>query len=86
MAGICGMILMAGCAGGDGKVYETTYTDGMVTGTAVMKEKKNGGWQTVSGDPVVAVNNGITTEDQLPYGGGNSGLREAQDEAAPIGF
>lgn len=85
MAGICGIILAAGCASG-GKVYETTYTDGMVTGTAVMKEKKDGGYQTISGDPVVAVDNGLTTEDQLPYGGGNSGLREAEDEAAPVGF
>jgi len=86
MAGLFCLLLASGCASGNGKVYESVYTDGMYDGTAVLKGKKNGGYETLSGDPVIAVDNGLTTDDQLPYGDSQSGIRTMEDEAAPTGF
>ena len=83
--GLLGLILLIGCAGKNGDITETVYNGGQVT-QAVVKENKNNMYTTVSGDPVEAINGGLTTEDQLPYGGGQAGMRTVDDEVAPIGF
>lgn len=75
---------LAGCSsGGDannGIVTETTYVGGLATSQAVVQETPTG-YRTVSGDPVVVVNGEVEPESLLPYGGGEQGIREAEDES-----
>ena len=80
----CGMaaLLTAACSsGGGGDIQEATYVDGMETDSAVVQATPNGGYRTVSGDPMVVANGDIEPESMLPYGGGNEGIRQMEDEA-----
>jgi hypothetical protein len=72
-------IFLVGCSANP-TVEEATYQDGLLTGTAVVQGEPNGGWQTIHGDPVIAVNGGIANESALPYGGGDEGIRLMEDE------
>jgi hypothetical protein len=46
-----------------------------------MQETPNGGYRTVVGNPVIVVNGSVEPESLLPYGGGEEGLRQAEDES-----
>jgi len=74
-------LLLAGCgSNGTGTVEEGTYFDGIETSSAVVQETPNGGYRTISGNPVVIVNGEVEPESMLPYGGGDEGIRQAEDE------
>jgi hypothetical protein len=78
--------LLAACGTGasrasDGPVYEQEYQGGLPVDGAVEQETPNGGYRTVVGNPVVIVNGGVEPESLLPYGGGEEGLRQAEDES-----
>jgi hypothetical protein len=74
--------LLAACNSGssNGIVEEATYAGGLQTSSAVVQETPNGGYRTISGNPVVVVNGEIEPESMLPYGGGEEGIRQAEDE------
>jgi hypothetical protein len=79
-------LLLAACASGgssgsEGPVYEQTYAGDLPDGGAIEQETPNGGYRTVVGDPVVIVNGDVEPESLLPYGGGEEGLRQAEDES-----
>ncbi len=78
---LCGMgaLMLWGCSS-NGTIEEATYTDGMETNSAVVQETPNGGYRTISGDPEIVVNGDIEPESMLPYGGGDEGIRQAEDE------
>lgn len=64
-----------------GIVHEATYFDGMKTSSAVVQETPNGGYRTISGDPIVVVDGEVEPESMLPYGGSEQGIRQAEDES-----
>ena len=79
-------LLLSSCGGpgagsGDGTVYEQTYAGDLPDGGAVLQETPNGGYRTVVGNPVVIVNGQAEPASLLPYGGGEEGLRQAEDES-----
>jgi hypothetical protein len=79
-------LLLAACGSGgssatDGPVYEQTYAGDLPDGGAIEQETPNGGYRTVVGDPVVILNGDVEPESLLPYGGGEEGLRQAEDES-----
>ncbi|MCE0521586.1 MAG: hypothetical protein LV480_01590 [Methylacidiphilales bacterium] len=71
---------LVGCSSGT-PIQEVNYVGGMETSSAVVVATPNGGYQTISGDPDVAIDGGIEQESMLPYGGGDQGIRQAEDEA-----
>lgn len=73
------LVVLSGCAGNQ-TVRETTYTDGLPTGSATVVSTKGGGWQTQSGDAVLDTPDGLMQESQMPYGGGAAGIRAMEDE------
>ncbi len=73
-------LALAGCSSG-GTVQETTYLGDMETSSAVVQETPDGGYRTISGNPVVVVNDEVEPENMLPYGGGEEGIRQAEDES-----
>lgn len=75
----------AGCAS-DQVVEETTTVGGMPVSQATARQDKDGKWQTESGDAAVAVEGRMARESELPYGGGEAGIREAVDSAPPENF
>ncbi len=75
-------LLLAGCSSNT-PIEEGTYVGGMETQSAVVEPNGNGGYRTISGDPYVAVDGGLEQESMLPYGGGDQGIRQAEDEATP---
>jgi hypothetical protein len=75
----------AGCAS-DQVVEETTTAGGMTASQATVQQGKDGQWQTKSGDAAVAVEGQMARESELPYGGGDAGVREAVDSAPPENF
>ena len=79
---LCGTmsLLILGCSS-NGTVQESTYVDGMETSSAVVQETADGGYRTISGNPIVVVNDDIEPENMLPYGGGEEGIRQAEDES-----
>jgi hypothetical protein len=78
--GIGALLLLWGCAS-NGVVHETIYTDGFQTDTATVQAAPNGGYQTLQGDPVVVARDDVELESDLPYGGGEEGIRRAEDDA-----
>jgi hypothetical protein len=79
-------LLLAACGSGgsgtaEGPVYEQTYAGDLPTGGAIEQETPNGGYRTVVGNPVVILNGDVEPESLLPYGGGEEGLRQAEDES-----
>lgn len=74
------VLLLQGCSS-NGTVQEATYFDGMQTSSAVVQETPNGGYRTISGNPIVVVNDDVEPESLLPYGGGDEGIRQAEDES-----
>ena len=74
------VLLLQGCSS-NGTVQEATYFDGMQTSSAVVQETPNGGYRTISGNPIVVVNADVEPESLLPYGGGDEGIRQAEDES-----
>jgi len=79
---LCGTmaLLIVGCSS-NGVVQESTYLDGMETSSAVVQETADGGYRTISGNPIVVVNDDVEPENMLPYGGGEEGIRQAEDES-----
>jgi len=69
----------AGCSS-DTPIEESEYAGGLPTDTAVVEPVPGGGYKTLSGDPLVGVNDGIEQESMLPYGGGDQGIRTMEDE------
>ncbi len=83
--GLCGLaLLLAACSSGGnsggGVVQESTYLGDMQTSSTVVQETPNG-YRTISGDPVTVVNGEVEPESMLPYGGGEQGIRQAEDES-----
>jgi len=72
-------LLISGCSS-DTPIQEATYTDGFQTQSAEVEAVPGGGYRTVSGDPLVAVNGDIEQTSMLPYGGGDEGIRTMEDE------
>jgi hypothetical protein len=72
-------ISMAGCSSGT-PIEEGEYVGGMPVDTATVEAVPGGGYQTLSGDPLIAANDGIEQESMLPYGGGDQGIRQMEDE------
>ena len=79
LLGGAGALLLWGCSTSQ-DIQEVTYVDGLPTSTAVVRATPNG-YQTISGDPVVAVNGDLESESMLPYGGGEQGIRRMEDES-----
>jgi len=77
--GALGALLLWGCSS-NGTVEEANYVGGMETSSAVVQETPNGGYRTISGDPDIIANGQIEQESMLPYGGGDEGIRQAEDE------
>jgi hypothetical protein len=75
--------LLAACGGGSGSgtVVEQEYAGDLPVDGAIEQETPNGGYRTIAGNPVVIVNGGVEPESLLPYGGGEEGLRQAEDES-----
>ena len=73
-------LLVVGCSS-NGVVQEETYQDGFETSSAVVQETAGGGYRTISGNPIVVVNDDVEPESMLPYGGGDEGIRQAEDES-----
>ncbi len=75
--------LLAACSSGGsgGTVVEQEYVGDLPVDSAVLQETPNGGYRTIAGDPVIVVNGGVEPESMLPYGGGEEGLRQAEDES-----
>jgi hypothetical protein len=69
----------AGCSSGT-PIEEGEYVGGMPVDTAVVEPVPGGGYRTISGDPLVAMNGNIEQTSMLPYGGGDEGIRQAEDE------
>jgi hypothetical protein len=79
-----GAFLLAACGastGADQPVVEQEYEGGLPVDGAIEQETPNGGYRTVVGNPVVIVNGGVEPDNLLPYGGGEEGLRQAEDES-----
>jgi hypothetical protein len=72
-------LIATACSSGT-PIEEGEYVGGMPVDTAVVEPTPGGGYKTVYGDPLVAVNNGIEQESMLPYGGGDQGIRLMEDE------
>ena len=70
---------IAGCSSGT-PIEEGEYVGDMPVNTAVVEPEPGGGYKTISGDPYIAVNGGIEQESMLPYGGGDEGIRQMEDE------
>lgn len=82
LLGVGAMFLLTSCGGASsGTVYEQEDVGGLPVDGAVLQETPNGGYRTVVGNPVVVVNGGIEPESMLPYGGGEEGIRQAEDES-----
>lgn len=76
------VLFLAGCSNGT-QIQEVNYVGGMETSSAVVQANSNGGYTTVSGDPDIAVADaGMEQESMLPYGGGDQGIRLAEDESS----
>jgi hypothetical protein len=73
-------LLVVGCSS-NGVVQETTYLGGMETSSALVQGTADGGYRTISGNPIVVVNDEVEPENMLPYGGGEEGIRQAEDES-----
>ncbi len=72
-------LLLAGCSNGT-DVYESEGMYGMPpTDTAVVQATPTG-YRTVSGDPLIVYHDDLEPESMLPYGGGDEGIRQAEDE------
>ena len=69
----------AGCSSGT-PIEEGEYVGGMPVDGAVVEPVPGGGYKTISGDPLIAVNGNIEQTSMLPYGGGDEGIRQAEDE------
>jgi len=78
---LCGMVAFsfAGCSSGT-PIEENEYVGGMPTDSAVVEPVPGGGYKTISGDPLIAVNGDVEQESMLPYGGGDQGIRTMEDE------
>jgi len=77
----CGIIAFSFTACSSGTpIEESEYVGGMPTDSAVVEATPGGGYRTLSGDPLVAVNGNIEQTSMLPYGGGDEGIRMAEDE------
>jgi hypothetical protein len=72
-------LLFTSCSSGT-PIEEGTYVGGLQTQQAVVEAEPGGGYKTISGDPLIAMNGYIEPESMLPYGGGDSGIRQAEDE------
>jgi hypothetical protein len=72
-------LLITGCSSNT-PIYEGEYVGGMPVDTAVVEPTPGGGYRTISGDPLVAVNGDIEQTSMLPYGGGDEGIRTMEDE------
>jgi hypothetical protein len=81
VAGVAGLIV--GCSSG-GTIQEATYVGDMQTSSAVVQATPGGGYRTISGNPIVVVNDQVEPENMLPYGGGEEGIRQAEDEGTPF--
>ena len=73
-------LLIFGCSS-NGVIQESTYVDGMQSSSAVVQATPDGGYRTISGNPIVVVNDQVEPENMLPYGGGEEGIRQAEDES-----
>ena len=71
---------LAGCSSST-PIEEGQYVGDMPVNTAVVEPTSNGGYRTISGDPLIAVDGGVEQESMLPYGGGEQGIRQAEDES-----
>jgi len=80
---IVSAFLLAACSSGgsSGTVVEQEYVGDLPVDSAVLQETPNGGYRTISGNPVVVVSGDIEPESMLPYGGGEEGIRQAEDES-----
>ena len=80
---IVAAFLLAACSSGasNGTVVEQEYVGDLPVDGAVLQETPNGGYRTVAGNPVIVVNGNVEPESMLPYGGGEEGLRQAEDES-----
>jgi hypothetical protein len=72
-------LLITGCSSNT-PIYEGEYVGGMPVDTAVVEPVPGGGYRTISGDPLIAMNNNIEQTSMLPYGGGDQGIRTVEDE------
>jgi hypothetical protein len=83
LLGLAAMFFLTSCGAGgsNGTVVEQEYAGGLPVDGAVLQETPNGGYRTVVGDPVVVVNGDVEPESLLPYGGGEEGIRQAEDES-----
>ncbi len=80
---IVAAFLLAACSSGgsSGTVVEQEYVGDLPVDGAVLQETPNGGYRTVAGNPVVVVSGDVEPESMLPYGGGEEGIRQAEDES-----
>jgi hypothetical protein len=80
---IVAAFLLAACSSGasNGTVVEQEYVGDLPVDGAIMQETPNGGYRTVAGSPVIVVNGVVEPESLLPYGGGEEGIRQAEDES-----
>ncbi len=73
---------LAGCSSST-PIEEGSYVGDTPVNTAVVQYNGDGGYRTLSGDPYIAYNGGLEQESMMPYGGGNEGIRQAEDESLP---
>jgi len=83
LSGLGVTFLLTSCGAGtsSGTVVEEEDVGGLPVDGAVLQETPNGGYRTVVGNPFVVVNGGVEPESMLPYGGGEEGIRQAEDES-----
>lgn len=80
MLALAGAALLAACSDNT-PIQEGEYFGGMPVDTATVEPTANGGYRTISGDPLIVTDNGIEPESMLPYGGSEQGIRLAEDES-----